>query len=110
MDVTKSDFLQEFIGVLKDAIKQEVQAQQPDEFLTEEEASIRYRHSVRKLQMWRSSGQLIQGIHFQKVDGSIRYIPEMMKDRFLNWDDDTAHTRAIQNWRSQQLSAQRKKR
>jgi len=94
--------LQEFITALK------AELMQPDDFLTEEEAANRYKRSPRKLQQWRQSQRLVEGIHYIKVDGGILYIPEMMRDRLLNWNDEEAHLRAIKNWRAMQLSHRRR--
>lgn len=81
----------------------------PD-LLTEKQAVKKYGHSAGKLQMWRANGRLVKGIHWVKNDGSVRYIPEMMLDRFINWEDDNAHERAVDAWKKAQLSSVKRRR
>lgn len=47
---------------------------------------------------WEKAGKITEGIHFVKVGSHRRYVIELMLDRLINWDDDQAHQRAIQNW------------
>lgn len=47
---------------------------------------------------WESQGKITEGIHFIRIGAHRRYVIELMLDRLVNWNDDQAHQKAIQNW------------
>ncbi|MEM9451146.1 MAG: hypothetical protein AAGA75_21770 [Cyanobacteria bacterium P01_E01_bin.6] len=110
MEPISSSALDQFLEVItQQVIAKSAEKLDAPELLTEQQAAQRFNVSPRKLQAWRFNERLIKGVHWTQVEGSIRYIPEMLRDRFINWDDDTTHLATIEEWRRQQTKARSKR-
>lgn len=80
-------------------------------FLTESQAAEMLQVSDRTLQRYRQDETLKLGVHWQKLPGGdIRYIKPLLEDWAANLNDPQAHQRAIETWRSQLLSAKKRRR
>ncbi len=77
-----AECLQQIVQVLQAIEQRLAQLAQPDETLGYPEAAKKAGISERKLSEWVNSGRLVEGWHFRRVDGSVRFPPDFARRLF----------------------------